>query len=166
MILVDVDLSLGRQEVERGQFQVVERFNRPAVLPVGSDELPNRFASVLVATKQTVDVRGVGGLSRAALTGRRSDAFAAPLRLRQRGPACRANRRILRAEKFLGLDRPGHQFTIEAGPVAAELRPETAGTPPDQGAPLPGPLLPYVSKRISYGLLKRTSPTKENFLAR
>src|SRR5690242_19896593 len=47
--------------------------------------------------------------------------------LRQRGPASRTNCGVLGSKKFLGLGRPRHQFTIEAGPVGAELRPEAAG---------------------------------------
>ncbi len=47
--------------------------------------------------------------------------------LGQRGSARSPHGGILRAKQLLGLDRPRHQFAIEAGPIGVELRPEIAG---------------------------------------
>ena len=48
--------------------------DRPAVLPIGGDELPDRFAAVLIALKQGINVRRVGHGPELSWPANRSDA--------------------------------------------------------------------------------------------
>ena len=102
VVLMDMDLALGREQVERSKFEIVERFDRPTVLPVRSHEP----LKVFLATKEL-------GICCPRLVQRPA---AQPMHglvkrhhgLWQRRFAGSADGCILSAQKFLGLGRPGY----------------------------------------------------------
>jgi len=113
VILVGVDGSLARQQVERGQLQVGQRFDRPAVAAVGVDIATRHVGAVAIALQERCHLR-------AALCSLGQGVHC----LRQHHTGRRADRGILPAQEVLGLGRPGQQFAVQADPVCRQLSPE------------------------------------------
>ena len=97
VVLMDMDLPLGREQVEGSKLEIVERFDRPTVLPVRSHEP----LEVFLATKELGMRRPrlIQCFATQTLCGlvNRCDG------LGQRSPAGRADSGILSAQQFLGL---------------------------------------------------------------
>ena len=114
MILVRMHRPFSCQKMKGSEFEIGKRMNGPAVTPVR----PNVFHRHLRALAVTLQQRaGIAPLPGCLLERRGGGA--------QSSASRRSHRRVLLAQQFLRLGRPRHQFTIETGPVGAQLFPQS-----------------------------------------
>src|SRR5260370_5717557 len=121
-----VPRALPGQDLERRELEIADGADRPAVAAVGRDELRRRLLALPGALQQASHVDAAGG-------GRGQDRA---LGVQRRG-GCGTDRRVLAAEQFPGLRRPGQQLAVEGEPVGPELvpqpcRPDRAGDAAEQ----------------------------------
>ena len=89
---------------------MTKRLNRPAILPIGTDELLNRLTTVLGSMQQAANVRRIrrlAGIGRSILTGQSLGSLESPPRLWEGKPGPKRCSSILRAEKLLGFADQG-----------------------------------------------------------
>ena len=116
MILMDVNLALGGQQMEWRQLQIAHRIHRPAITAVGLDVQIHRLKPPF---KFLLQARRVFVLSR--------NPFDRRHRRRQRSPRRCSERGVLLPQKLLSLRRPRHQLRVQAHPVRLEFLPEIHG---------------------------------------
>ena len=121
VVLMRVDRSFRGHEVERSEFQIVDRSDGPAILAIRGDELRDGFffgrEPLGNHRKQLAVVSAEPSRGKRELLDRRAE----------RDISGRADCRVLRAKQCLGLGRSGHQLAIEAGPSGVELGPKSGG---------------------------------------
>src|SRR5690349_14357987 len=97
MVLMRVDLLLGRQQVKWSQLQIIERLDGPAVLPIGCNKTFNACLKSLELGERLTGFLGSFAIYSCG------HSFQSRNDSGKRGVACRTNSGILRTKKFLCL---------------------------------------------------------------
>src|ERR1700730_11542224 len=113
VVLVGMDLTLRRQQVERGKLEIGYSMHGPAILSIGINILCDQFLLVTIGYKKRLNIL--------ALLCCLFQTSYCLICCSTRG---RAYCGVLLKEQCLSFDRPWHQFTIQAGPPCRILLPE------------------------------------------
>src|SRR5205814_169916 len=116
MIAVEVGMSLRCEQMERCQLQIVDRVYSPAVATISLNVTLRKSLTALRGTKESASIQAT--LASLLQQGNR---------FRQGTTRSSTHCSILAQQQRLSLDRPGHQFAVQAYPLALKALPEGAG---------------------------------------